>query len=591
MALGLIARVLWLSAHGVLLDEATVAVGARDIVQNHTNMWDAMSNAPFVWLIGQILGTAGLQSDFLLRLPSALIGVASIPALYCLARRMFNQNIAIVSAFLLALHPFAVAFSRVLFADPFQVFFILIGCYAFDRFATNPWRDIPRKWGLIAYLVFVWGVAFIMKYNAIVPGTIWLLSGVISRRYRIIPAFVAFAAMALGACFTLLIWPYDESVWLLAFMGKAGSYSFSQAAHYYYFKLHLVFFGITEILFAAAFLMTWLLRRKASSVEQSSTDQSLKYINASRSMLHLTLFLLLQTATLVLLGRMFERYLLVLVPFGCVLIIGLLSAVALHMKWDPNRWMFAFMEAKEDKLPKARGRDIAIYFAGYIFIWVFVHGAYQAYSNYFKYLNNDVDYAGLSHTVLSLEQDQQKSQSPRRAFWLVPEPIAAYYLGYTQRYSRAVRPNLDGATANQNYFEFAAVPYSADWRGDKVLAIRRLARQWGISRILASPHRFISNATHVSDSARALQQVPVVDYLSNDFVHTGDMLIMESGFLDLQGEPILEDIANEGGPPYLPTLPLSRYTVYRTYRPEGLAPTTDTTLERVRAGAWLMVHK
>jgi 4-amino-4-deoxy-L-arabinose transferase-like glycosyltransferase len=585
MTLGLVVRLLWLSAHSVLLDEATVAIGARDIVQNHTPMWDAMSNAPFVWMIAHMLGIAGLARDFLLRVPSALIGVASIAAVYWLARRMFaddrssaNEKIAIWGAFLLALHPFAVAFSRVLFADPFQVFFVLMGCYGFDQLATNPWRTTRRKWMLLIYLCLVWGIAFIMKYNAIVPGALWLLSGVISRRYRIIPAFAAFLAMAFGAFLTLLIWPYDESVWLLAFMGKAGSYNFVYAMDYYVDRLHLVFFGITEIMFVAAFAVAWMLRRKHEGVDQTDNNERLSdHIKSSKSILHLTIFLLLQTAMLIVLGRMFDRYLLVLVPFGCIL----LTALGRFVWFGIERF-----------LSRHRWHEIIIRLAVIVAVGIFTIGAYQSYSNYFAYLRNDVDYAGLARTVLTMEhQNHDSTVTPPRAFWLIPEPIAAYYLGYTQRYSRAVLPNLDGPSAYQNFFEFSGVPYADEWKGDKVLSIRGLARKWGVVHILASPNRFIAFAKHVADSALRMERLPVVDYLDSDFVCPNDMLIMQSGLTDLQGEPILEDISSEPGPPFISTLPLGHFVVYRVYRPDGLASISDTTLDPIKAGAWLMMRK
>ena len=587
MALGLVARLLWLSAHSVLLDEATVAIGARDIIQNHTPMWDAMSNAPFVWLIAHVLGKVGLANDFLLRLPSAIVGVASIAGVFWLARRMFDEKIAIASAFLFALHPFAVAFSRVLFADPFQVFFVLIGCYGFDKLATQSLRETPRKWMLLLSLCFVWGIAFIMKYNAIVPGAIWLVSGVISRRYHIVPAIAGIIAVALGSFATLLIWPYDETVWLLAFMGKAGSYNFVYAMDYYLARLHLVFFGITEILFVTAFVVVWLLRRKGDAVPN---DRISNNVRTSKALLHLTAFLLLQTATLIMLGRMFERYLLVLVPFGCMLLVALVDAIPHLVGSYPNYWIKVIIKDGKSKFPQRRWESLAVYSALFAALFFFGKGACHSYSNYFDYLRNDVNYASLAHEVLSMEQ-QPGSIAPRRAFWLVPEPIAAYYLGYTQRYSRAVLPNRDGPTAYLNYFEFVGIPYTEDWRGDKVLAIRGLARDWGMARILTSPNHFIAMAKRAADSAQKMERLPIVDYLDSDFVRPNDMLIMQSGFTDLAGEPILENISDEGGPPFIPTLPLEHYSVYRVYRPDGLAPITDTTLERVKVGMWMMVKK
>jgi hypothetical protein len=177
-----------------------------------------------------------------------------------------------------------------------------------------------------------------------------------------------------------------------------------------------------------------------------------------------------------------------------------------------------------------------------------------------------------------------------RAFWLSPEPIGAYYLGFSQFYSRAIYPSLDGPLAEQNYFEWASVPYGRDMDGYHILAIRRMARRWGISRILRSPSIFRDSVEALFHSPQ-LPRPPAIDYLTSDSVHPGDLLIMQCGMTDLQEEPILEDISNENGPPLLKTLPLARFEVIHVFRPEGSAAISDTTMTRVRAGAWLMIRK
>jgi hypothetical protein len=173
----------------------------------------------------------------------------------------------------------------------------------------------------------------------------------------------------------------------------------------------------------------------------------------------------------------------------------------------------------------------------------------------------------------------------------MPEPIAAYYLGYTQRYSRAIYSDFDAPNSQVNYFDFAGVPRSDDWKGDKVLAIRSLARAWGWERILLSPRAFVKAATDASDSVRNNAPLPIVNYLDSHFVRAGDLLIMQSGFTDLAGEPILEDIRNAPGPPYISHLPLSNFSVEHVYRPEGPSGVTDTIMDSVRAGAWLLIRK
>ncbi|HEX5315114.1 MAG TPA: glycosyltransferase family 39 protein, partial [Candidatus Kapabacteria bacterium] len=300
---GLVARVWALGAHSLLLDEASVAIGARDMLRNHTALWDADSNAPFVWLIAHLIGLRGLANPALLRLPAAIFGTATIVLVYWLARRLFDDRIAGITAILFAIHPFAVAFNRILFADSFQLFFILLGCIAFDYFASNttgsptpPSREktiFQRSWMKLAIIFLVWGAAFLMKYNAVVPGALWLASGVATRRYSFRRASLCFIAMALGSFAMLLPWPYDAPVWLFAFLNKSGSYNATEAAHFFWTKLHLILFGLTEITLAVGILMSIFLRS-----------------NRKQSIAHTTLFLLFDLITISILGRSFERYLL-----------------------------------------------------------------------------------------------------------------------------------------------------------------------------------------------------------------------------------------------------------------------------------------
>ncbi len=596
VAAGLVARVWALGAHSLLQDEASVALGARDILRNHTAIWDADSNAPFVWLVAHLVGLRGLAHPFLLRLPAAIFGTASIFAVYWLAARLFNVRIAGITALLFAIHPFAVAFNRVLFADTFQLFFILLGIIAFDYYAVDISRIsssagsiagnasliVPRsvfrikigyrrgrrrygmpRWMILSMVFLLWGAAFLMKYNAVVPGALWLVAGVAARRYSIGRAFLCFLAMAFGSLATLLPWPYNASIWLFSFVGKGGSYDIAGAFHYFWTKLHLLLFGVTEITLAAGVVMSFVLRgERRKSIAQT------------------TLFILLYLVTISILGRTFERYLLMMVPFACLLIVAIASSL---------------VHSRKGAMPSFRIAGIAaVVIAFVIFGW----GLADSYSNYFAYLHNDYDHAQLAKEALALELSQAGTTAPRvgqsfqpAAFWLLPEPIGAYYLGFSQFYSRAVHPCLDGPLAFRNYFEWASVPYCRDLNGLGILAIRRMARRWGFARILRSPFHFKDSAEAISRAMHGLPRPPAVDYLTSDFIHPGDLLIMQCGMTDLQEEPILENISHENGPPLLKTLPLSRFQVLCVYRPHGQSAITDTILTRVRAGAWLMIRK
>ncbi|HZK76628.1 MAG TPA: glycosyltransferase family 39 protein, partial [Candidatus Kapabacteria bacterium] len=560
VAAGFLARVWALGAHSLLLDEASVAIGARDMLRNHTALWDADSNAPFVWLIAHLLGLRGLANPFLLRLPAAIFGTASILVLYWLARRLFDERIAGITALLFAIHPFVVAFNRVLFADTFQLFFILLGCVAFDYVAVSHPHDVAnpspqkgtifqKRWAKLAIIFLLWAAAFLMKYNAVVPGALWLAAGVVSGRYSIGRALLCFITMALGSFITLLPWPYDAPIWLFAFLKKGGSYDSLQAAHFFWTKLHLILFGLTEVTLAAGVVLSLTVRGEwRKSIGQT------------------TFFLLLYLTTISILGRSFERYLLMIVPFASLLVVALAVAVIYYSKEFSRRASVAGIAA--------------IVIVSGIFGW----GLVSSYSNYFAYLQNDYDHAQLGKDALGLEVQG------RHAYWLLPEPVGGYYLGFSQFYSRAIHPSLDGPAADRNYFEWASVPYGRDVNGYSILAIRRMARRWGVFNILRSPFRLkdsvvaISGAARMSDHPRQQAAAtipashPAVDYLTSDFVRPGDFLIMQCGMTDLQEEPILEDISHEEGPPLLKTLPLSRFRVLQVLRPEGPSPITDTIL-------------
>ncbi|MFI5200874.1 MAG: hypothetical protein ACHQNE_00620, partial [Candidatus Kapaibacterium sp.] len=400
-------------------------------------------------------------------------------------------------------------------------------------------------------------------YNAVVPGALWLAAGVAAGRYSIGRAFVCFLAMGIGAFATLLLWPYDAPVWLFAFLNKGGSYNAANAAHFFWTKLHLVLFGMTEVTLAAGVIMSVLRSKRRQPIAQT------------------TLFIVLYLVTISILGRSFERYLVMIVPFACLLFVALASSLFRARKPD-----WSTINLPQWLSGQPLGPWIAATVATSFIFAMFGNGLFHSYENYIAYLRNDYDHSQLAKDVLVLEVRDHP-----RAFWLLPEPIGGYYLGFSQFYSRAIHPSLDGLLADQNYFEWASVPYGRDLNGYGILAIRRMARRWGIAGILRSPMRFKDSAEATSRAARELPGPPPADYLASDFVHPGDLLVMQCGMTDLAEEPILEDISNENGPPLLKTLPLEHYEVLHVFRPEGESSLDDTTMTRVRAGAWLMVHK
>ncbi|MBE9479909.1 MAG: glycosyltransferase family 39 protein [Chloroflexi bacterium] len=63
------------------------------------------------------------QSEWLMRLPSAIWGIATIPLVYCFGSRLFNKKIGLIGALLLVFSPFHIYYSQQL--RPYSLFLLL----------------------------------------------------------------------------------------------------------------------------------------------------------------------------------------------------------------------------------------------------------------------------------------------------------------------------------------------------------------------------------------------------------------------------------------------------------------------------------
>lgn len=87
-------------------------------------------------------------SDFVTRLPSAIIGTLSVVAIYFLARRLFSSETAgLFSALFLAVSPYHLQFSRGLWEANFALAFFLAGLVFF-------YKNIPLSFGLFGLSFF-----------------------------------------------------------------------------------------------------------------------------------------------------------------------------------------------------------------------------------------------------------------------------------------------------------------------------------------------------------------------------------------------------------------------------------------------------
>lgn len=122
-------------------------------------------------------------SEFSTRLPVAVFGILTIPMIFIVGRRFFNERVGIIAALLLACAPFAVGWARVcrmysLFQLLFLagLYFFFIGfeanCLAKDHHRIHPHRFLPRmagkllnKWEMHLPSLLLGGVLLVASYS------------------------------------------------------------------------------------------------------------------------------------------------------------------------------------------------------------------------------------------------------------------------------------------------------------------------------------------------------------------------------------------------------------------------------------------
>ncbi|MFH1788617.1 MAG: glycosyltransferase family 39 protein [Candidatus Altiarchaeota archaeon] len=81
-------------------------------------------------------GVFGLN-EFAVRLPAAIIGVLTVFVVYLLSKELFDKKVAFLSAFLLAVNPWHVQFSRAGYGTIMWPFFFCIGLFFFEKSLRN----------------------------------------------------------------------------------------------------------------------------------------------------------------------------------------------------------------------------------------------------------------------------------------------------------------------------------------------------------------------------------------------------------------------------------------------------------------------
>jgi len=165
--------------HGLYIDEVSIGYNAYTILTKGADEYGVSYPLFFkafgeykmpvaVYLTSASMAVFG-KSEFAVRFPSALLGTISVLLLYFLVRILFKDNrTAIVSAFLLAISPWHIQFSRGGFEANIALFFYLLGAVFFLQYRHR--RQIMFL--ILSVFCFVTTIYTYNAYKVIAPLTI-----------------------------------------------------------------------------------------------------------------------------------------------------------------------------------------------------------------------------------------------------------------------------------------------------------------------------------------------------------------------------------------------------------------------------------
>lgn len=130
-------RLVGLQQKCLYCDEGWTLCMARSTVRGLLEGCRNSDNMPFHPLLTKVF-VHFKDTDFLLRLPSAILGILAVIIVYQLGKLLFNQRAGLLSAFLLSISPLAVLYSR--FARMYSLlpFLSLVSMFAFYRIIAEP---------------------------------------------------------------------------------------------------------------------------------------------------------------------------------------------------------------------------------------------------------------------------------------------------------------------------------------------------------------------------------------------------------------------------------------------------------------------
>ncbi len=144
-----------LGSKSLWLDEGATVALARASWQHFAWVWwHGEANLQTVYFLMMRAWVHGGLSETWLRLPSALFGIASVPLLYLVARRLVPASAALASAALLTFSPAHVYYSREARSYTLTIFLVLLSSYFFVRAVEEGQRNDWVLWTVSGMLAF-----------------------------------------------------------------------------------------------------------------------------------------------------------------------------------------------------------------------------------------------------------------------------------------------------------------------------------------------------------------------------------------------------------------------------------------------------
>ncbi len=191
---------------GFYVDEAALGYNAFSILKTGKDefgkslpimfrSFSTFQSPVYTYLTVPFISLFGL-TPFSVRLPSALFGFLTIPLLYLLVRKIspekYRHSLALISAILLSVSPWHIAYSRTAYETNIALFFLILGSLLFFQGLKKPW------------LFILSAISFALSFNSYRAETIiipvLLLSFYFVYRKEILPGKKQFIAPVLLSC-------------------------------------------------------------------------------------------------------------------------------------------------------------------------------------------------------------------------------------------------------------------------------------------------------------------------------------------------------------------------------------------------------